>query len=152
MDRFTRGFILGVISSAIKDAINLLDYYVFHITNIRYPDFMASLVFGRHIKSMFELIICQILELGYEGILGIMFIYLAYRTHNKRNLWFKGFIFGTTAYIINYTLGAFYKLPVMQLVDAKSVISQVLTSAIFGVLMGMGVYWWGKKSGDFKDK
>lgn len=150
MDNFVRGFIIGVLTSAVKDGINAIDYFVFHITNIRYPDFMASIVMGRPIHTVAEYIICQIIELGYEGMIGILFIYFANRTRYKKNLWFKGLIIGIGAYIINYALASFFKLPVIKLVDAKTIISQVLTSGLFGILMGICTYWWGKRLGDYK--
>ena len=41
MDRFIRGFIIEAATSAIKDTINLLNYYVFHIANTLYADMLT---------------------------------------------------------------------------------------------------------------
>jgi hypothetical protein len=151
MDRFVRGFILGFATSAVKDIINLLNYHVFHSTNVRFADFMGNMVFRHKANSMIELVVCQILELGYEGVLGVIFIYFAYHTYNKKNLWFKGIVFSEGIYVLNYALASFFKLPIIQLVDLKTVLSQSLSSAVFGAILGLGVYWWGKKLGDFED-
>ena len=151
MDRLDRGFILGALTSSVKDILNLINFHVFHITNIRYLDFMANLVLGRPVHSLAETIICQILEIGYEGLIGMIFIIFAYHCPYRKNLWFKGMVMGTIVYFLNYSVASLYKLPVIRLTDAKTVTSQIVTSVIFGLLLGIGVKWWGKKIGDAVD-
>ena len=119
MDRFTRGFILGFATSASKDILNLLNYHVFHLTKVRFADFMANIVLGHKANTLLELVVCQILELGYEGIMGVVFIYFAYRTRHKQNLWFKGIVFSECIYALNYAVASLFKLPSYRMLILK---------------------------------
>jgi hypothetical protein len=89
MDRFLRGFIIGVLTSAVKDAINLFSNFMLHFSRATYADYMSIILIGKPAKTTALFIISQILELGFEGLIGIVFIYFAYRTKNKKTLWFN---------------------------------------------------------------
>lgn len=152
LDRFTRGLIVGVTTSAIKDALSFFSYYVLHFTKATYGHLMAVFLYGRAPRSIFELLIAQFVELGIEGALGITFIYYAYRTKNKKNLWLKGIFFAYTVYLGAYFTGTFYRLPLIGKPAIETVICNFITTTIFGILMGAMTYWWGKKLGDFSDE
>jgi hypothetical protein len=150
MDRFLRGFIVGVAADALKDALNLFSYYVLHLSKLRYADFISVLLLGHKINNTPDFIMSQILELGYAGTIGVLFIFFAYQTSNKRLLWFKGIFFGETAFLFAYALGSFFKIPHIYKVSAGTAISQFITSGIYGVGLGLGTYWWESKLGGFK--
>lgn len=152
MDRFVRGCIIGMVTSAIKDTLSWVDYIYLGFTNATYAHLMGGIIFGRRINTPAEIILAQIVELGFEGFIGILFIYFAYRTYNKGNLWFKGILFADSVYLFTFAIGSFFKLPVLHLASVGTSASTLLTSTIFGALMGVGVNWWGKKVGDLEDE
>jgi len=152
MDRLVRGFIIGVIGSLIKGVINWFSYGILHITKKTYGHFMAGMIYGRPVANNFDLFFAQLVEMGFSAMLGVAFIYYAYRTENKRNLWFKGIMFGTGAYLFFYAIGTFFKVPALGKISTATAISSIVTSAIYGLVIGVLTYWWGKKRGDFERK
>jgi Zn-dependent protease with chaperone function len=149
LDRFVRGFIIGVATSAVKDVLSYISYYVLHFTKATYGHLMAVYLLGRSPRTTFELIFSQIAELGIEGAVGVVFIYYAYRTKNKKNLWLKGIFFAFAVYFLTYVFGTFFRLPLIGRPAIETAVSNFITTAIFGVLMGAVTYWWGKRIGDF---
>ncbi len=149
MDRFVRGFIIGVVAGLIKNGINWFSYSVLHFTKKTYAHFMTSFLLGREAKTGLDLVFAQIVEVGFGGLVGVAFIYFAYRTKNKENLWFKGGIFGSLVYGLVYNIGTFFRITYQMNIAIETAINNIFTSSIFGVLLGLGVYWWGKKIGDF---
>jgi hypothetical protein len=51
MDRFVRGFIVGVIAGIVKNAVNLFAYYVLHTTRLLYADYMCLLLLEHKVKT-----------------------------------------------------------------------------------------------------
>ena len=152
MDRFERGFIIGVVASGIKDILSWLDYSILHFTKATYAHLMGVILFGRVVNTTSELIYSQLVEIGFEGFIGILFIYFVYRTENKRNFWFKGILFANGVYIFTSAINTFFRLPTLNLMTLETSISTAITSTIFGVFMGLGVYWWGIRIGDFESE
>lgn len=149
MDRFVRGFIIGVVANSIKDGFNWFNYAVLHYVKATYAHFMAAFFLGREVRTGYDLVFAQIVDLGFGGLVGVLFIYFAYRTKNKKNLWFKGIIFSSIIYGLAYNIGTFFRVPYQFNVPIETAAFNMLGSGINGVLMGVGTYWWGKKNGDF---
>lgn len=150
MDRFVRGFIIGMATSAIKDILSWIDYLYLGFTNATYAHLMGAILFGRRITTASELVLAQIIELGFEGFIGVLFIYFAYRTFNQTNLWFKGVFFANAVYVSTFAIGSFFRVPVLYQPSVGTSASTFITSTIYGVFMGLAVYWWGKRVGDFE--
>lgn len=87
--------------------------------------------------------------LGFEGFLGVVFIYFAYRTKNKKTLWFKGALFGLAIFLSVYGIGTLYRLPLINIVPAKTAMAQTVNSSLYGILLGLGIYRWGKRRSDW---
>lgn len=149
MDRFVRGFIIGVVATIIKDVLNLFSYSVLHFAKNTYAQFMGIILLGYVPRTTTEIVYAELMDIAFNGLIGVVFIYYAYRTHNKKNLWLKGIFFGEGLYIGIYSIGTFFGLPILSHVPIETAISNFITSGIDGFLIGIGVYWWGKRIGDF---
>lgn len=149
MDRFVRGFIIGAVASGIKDILSWLDYFYLHFTDATYAHLMGIVLFGRKPVTISELILSQTVEVMFEGFLGVVFIYFAYKTASKKNLWFKGIFFANAVYFSTFAIGSLYKLPVVYSPSVGTNASTLITSTIYGIFMGLGVYWWGKRLGEW---
>lgn len=51
-----------------------------------------------------------------------------------------------------YALGTFFRLPLIEKPPIGTLIAYFITSGIDGVIMGSGVYWWGKRLGHWDGK
>lgn len=149
MDRLVRGFIIGVIAAAIKDILNWISYTQLHFAKTTYAHLMFVLLSGRKPATIYDLIFGQFFEVMFGGAVGIMFIYYAYRTTHKNNLWFKGILFAEGIYLVVFALGTFFKMPLLFDVPTGTLVSNFSNTGVYGLSLGLGIYWWGKKTGDF---
>lgn len=151
MDRMVRGFIIGIATGAVKDILSFISYSL-HFSTATYGHLMSVYIYGKSARTTLELVFSQLVELGIGGAVGVAFIYYAYRTKNKKNLWFKGIIFAYGVYFLTYMFGTFFRLPLVGTPALKTSISNFITTAIFGILMGWVNYVWAKKIGDFSEE
>jgi hypothetical protein len=122
-----------------------------HSSKLLFADYFCIILLGHTVNSAADFIIAEIMEFGYGGMLGVIFIYYAYRTYNKKTLWFKGILLAEAGYLIAYALGTFFRLPELNIIDTTTAVLQVSSTAIFGVLLGLGVLGWGNKLEDLKN-
>jgi hypothetical protein len=72
MDRTLRGLFAGVAAGAIMNLWNLLDFYFIHITQLRFLDWAAVLVSWSKPKGSFNTIFYLIMQLLWDGMLGMI--------------------------------------------------------------------------------
>jgi len=77
------GSVGGGLEVSVKNVLNLISYYS-HFANGTYAHFMAVMLMGTQAKAPIEHIVAQIIELLMTGMIGIIFIYYAYRTELKK--------------------------------------------------------------------
>lgn len=136
MDRFIRGFIIGITAGGVKDLLSYISY-ILGWTNASYGHWMGAYLLGRPIRSSLEFIYAQVVELGLTGIIGIGFMYFAHRTGSKNNLWFKGLLAAQTIYFLAYVLATFFRLPLIATPDIGTSLSNLVTTSVYGILMGI---------------
>lgn len=144
MDRFVRGFIVGVVAATVKDTLNWLSFSL-HIAKHTYAEYSYTLLSGHLPAGTIDYVVGQLFELGLGGVLGILFTYYAHRTAGKRNLWFKGVFFALGLYFMTYVTGTLFHLQDIGHLDTTTIISNFITSTVDGMLLGLGVYWWGAR-------
>lgn len=149
MDRFLRGLVIGFIAVIVKDALNWFSYLVLHFSKSTYAHFMFVMISGRKPGSIFDVAFGQVFELAFGSVVAVAFIYFAYRTKNKSTLWLKGIVFGNAVYLAVFSLGTFFKMPLLYDVPTYTMIATLISTTIYGFLIGMGVYMWGRKLGDW---
>jgi len=58
-------------------------------------------------------------------------------------------IYGESLFLLFYAVGMVFNLPLFDHSPIQAVISNFITSNIFGLSLGPGAYWWGIRTGDF---
>ena len=152
MDRFARGFLIGMSVNVVKDSLNAFSYFVLHYSKSRYYQLISAFLLRREAKTTIELIYALLIEMAFAGVIGVFFMYYAYRIENKRNLWFKGLIFVNGVNFLAFTLGTFFKIPTLNSPPIETAVSSLITTSIFGVLLGYAIYWWESRHGGFQSR
>lgn len=76
-DRTTYGLVAGIIAGVTMNAWNLFDYYVLHLTEIRFLDWLAVLITWAKPANGFQTVIAIVLQtIVWEGFLGIALAHL----------------------------------------------------------------------------
>lgn len=145
-DKFTLGFIAGLIGAIPMNVINLFNYYVLHLVKIRYLDFSGYMIFGRMPKSTGEAILSQIVQLGFSGVLGAFFAKVL-EWISPANSWFKGILWGNGVWFVVYALTVLYRIPVLSTPNLNTAIAQNLTTALWGFTTALILVWLLKKVG-----
>lgn len=131
-ERFARSLIAGVFSSVILLALNLFSYYV-HISNRRFINYSALMIFGREFNNLSEAIISSIAQIGFATGLIVISSYLVLK-ENRKNYFWRGLFWGFGSWFaimsIAYIIGIHKILPV----KIGAAISLMVTSSIWGVL------------------
>lgn len=82
-DRFTRGFIAGLIGGIGSLAWGIFSKSILKFTELLYSDFAAILIYGVKASSSIEKAFAQFVVFGFWGLGGIVFILLIpYLTSN----------------------------------------------------------------------
>ena len=133
-DRFTLGFISGLIAGLIMNVLNFISYYVLHIATLRYLDFMAIIVYGNKPTNSFDTILALILHLGFTGILGILYAYLTPWLGAQNHL-LKGALYSVSIFFLTYAITFLFKVKDLTIVPPYTVASNIITAAIYGVVL-----------------
>lgn len=133
-DRFTRGFIAGVIAGLISAAWNLGVYFL-NLSTLRFLDFAAVLTYGRKTRVIWESVFSFVTTFFVFGALGIVFIYLI-TLITSENLMFKSFLFGVSAWFSFYAITLLFKIPELSRVSFLTTLSNFIGAAIYGIVLG----------------
>jgi len=136
-DRFTRGFMAGVIAGLISAVWNLGSYY-FNMSTLRFLDFAAILTYGRRTRNAWEAIFSWAATVFFYGLLGIIFVYLITLVTSE-NLFFKGSIYGITSWFTIYAITYLFKVPELSQISFLTTLSNFIGSVIYGVVLGYAV-------------
>ena len=135
-DRYTRGFIAGLLSGLVALALNLFSYYILHFATLLWGDFVAGIVFRRKVESSWEYIFAMVLGVLFTAVLGIMFSLIIPQIKSKY-LWFKGLIFGAALWFIFYTITIMFRIPTLTVIPPKTALSNLISASIWGILLGV---------------
>jgi ABC-type phosphate/phosphonate transport system permease subunit len=144
-DRFTLGFIAGIIGAIPMNAMSLFNYHVTHLAELRYLDFAGFMIFGKLPKTAGEVILSQIVQLAFSGVLGALFAkFLEWVT--PENAWFKGVLWGTGAWFVLYSITVIYKIPALSTPNFTTALLQNISTAIYGIILGLTFGWLVRKA------
>jgi hypothetical protein len=85
-DKFIKGIICGLYGGIVKDILGFIVKYFLKFTSIIYWDYAGILAYGRPPKTLLEIVIAILIELGFGVSLGIIFIYLTALIKSKHYL------------------------------------------------------------------
>ena len=141
MDRTFRGLTAGIIASVPKYVWNLFDYYLLHLTNLRFIDWSGMLLMGHIPDSTMDFILASFYLFLWDGLLGIAFAHLLGKT-TSRGYIIKGIMFSFAVAFIFRTLVLFYRIPVLSHSQTSlGMISNQLAGFLWGGLTGLILKW-----------
>lgn len=134
-DRLYRGFVAGVVGGIVASMLSHLSYFV-EFTTLRLSDWAAILIFG-HVPpfSLGENMFAVFIHIGWCGAVGSVFAYFLVWVTSRKIL-FKAWMLGTASFFIVYLLTSLFQTPGTVPVPLNTVLSNYITSSIFGVVMG----------------
>lgn len=132
-DRFTRGFLSGIVAGLVNNAITLTSYY-FNINQLRWLDWASLLVFNRRPGNVIETIITYGLQLMFSGILGILFAYLT-RIIGSTNYYLKAVIFGLGSWFMLFVIVHLLKVPGLINQTVGTVLTDIFAIFIWGLVL-----------------
>lgn len=132
-DRVTRGFIAGVAGGAAMSVLNLLSYLL-GIAEILYLDWAATLIYGYRYATAAEAAVAQAGQLFFSGIGGIIFAALIPRI-SRRNLFFKGIMWGLSIWFGTYAITALFKVGPLLPIKVDTVLSNIVGAATYGLVL-----------------
>ena len=139
-DRFSRGFIAGVVAAVPAFLWNKTAVYLLKISNMPWSEFAALFILGRKHGTSFEAIFSDFATLFFAGLMGILSAY-AIQKISSGNILFKGWVFGVTIWFIVFALAHLYRMPELASIDLGTVLSNLVGASIWGLAVGYSLKW-----------
>lgn len=138
MDRTIRGLIAGVVAGFIKNIWNLTDYYLLHLTKIRFLDWFGVLSNWERPANSLETIIYFVLQtVVWDGFLGVAFANMVPLITSKAIV-YKSTLYSMLLWFIFKVIVNLFRVPFLsgkQPLPGR--ISNILSIILWGVLMGL---------------
>lgn len=138
MDRTTCGFLAGIIGGIAMNIWNLIDYYVLHITQIRFLDWFIVLATLDKPTNAYMAVIGLILQITvWDGFLGILFAHLVPLITSK-GIVYKSTLYGVLLWFIFKTIVNLYNVPVLSgMQPFPGGLSNLLAIILWGIVLGV---------------
>lgn len=138
-DRFTRGFLSGIIAGAPTLAFALLAISL-NWTTIRWAHFTAKLLYGRIEMNLMENIFATVTTFFFCGGLGVIFAFVIPRI-SSLNYILKGWFFGSAVWFLAFAITKLFNVPQMTIIPFNSVVINFIEASIWGVSLGYCLKW-----------
>lgn len=136
MDRTIRGLVAGIIASIIQNTWNLIDYYFFHITKLRFLDWVSVLISWERPENNFFAIFCLVLQILWDGFLGVIFVHLIGLITSK-SLIIKSTIFGMILWFVFRVIVNLFRVPILSGIQHfPGGYSNFLAVVLWGITLG----------------
>lgn len=144
-DRFTRGFLAGLIAGTITLPWGLISKYLLKFSEMMYSDFAAFLIYGKKLETLIEMIFSQLVVFGFWGLGGVAFVFLIPYITSK-NLILKGLIWGAFIWFSSYVVTLLFKVKGLEIIDVNTSISQLIGAFIWGGALAAIIKYLDKKA------
>ena len=148
MDPTLRGLTAGIIAAVPKYVWNLIDYYLLHLTNLRFIDWSGMLIMGHIPDSTLDFMLASFYLFLWDGLLGIVFAHLLGKT-TSRGYIIKGIMFSFAVAFIFRCLVLFYRFPSLDAQTSLGMISNMFAGFLWGGLTGL-IFKWFDKANSFE--
>ncbi|MCR6544392.1 hypothetical protein [Dehalobacterium formicoaceticum] len=140
MDRTICGLLAGIIAGIAMNTWNLFDYYVLHLTEIRFLDWFSVLQTWAKPENGLQAVISLILQtMVWDGFLGIVFAHLVVLITSKaivyKSALYSALLWFTFKVIINICQVPFLSGPGEQPFSGR--MSNLLAIFIWGIVLGL---------------
>lgn len=137
MDKTFSGFFAGIYAGLIVSVISLPAYYWFHIVKIRFLDWTAILVLRDLPQNIPETIYALLLQLLWDGFLGIIFAFLL-PLMSAKGYKTKGAIYGLFLSFIFCSIAVLFRVPFLSAkVPFVTVLFNQLCVIIWGIFLAV---------------
>jgi hypothetical protein len=146
-DRFTQGFIAGLVGWLPQELFTWAMFYWFHIVKFRYHDFAAMIVFNYKPKAMWETIFAELIVLFFVGFLGAVFSMLIKAIFSS-NLLFKGWSYSVICWFLIYCAVTLFTVKgIYGTMDSKTALINLIAASIWGIVMAWTLLFLNRKYG-----
>jgi hypothetical protein len=134
-DRFTCGFLAGILGGMSASAVNT-PLYLLKLSEFRLIDFAGVLIYGHTPKTLPEIILGYLIHWGFAGFGAGVFVFLV-RLIKEDNFLFKSAIYGVGVWFIVFVVTELYKMPQFKTINFPSALITLAASAAYGIVMGL---------------
>ncbi|HBF38697.1 MAG TPA: hypothetical protein DDW50_15440 [Firmicutes bacterium] len=138
-DRFTRGFLAGVIAGIPVVAFSWVAASL-KWTTLRWSDFAAILIYGHKSANLGEEIFSVVGVFVFCGVLGIICAFIIPKISSSNYL-LKSWVFSIAVWFAAFVLTLFYKVPGLLIIPLKTVVSNFAEATIWGFMLGYCLKW-----------
>lgn len=134
-DRFTLGLISGIVAGGSSSLTNLILISGLHFGSLRFIDFSGAFIYGRKPSTPAEDLFAWVGYFAFTSFLGIIFAYLIPQL-TSQNIMLKSITFGIGVWFVSYAITFLFQTPFLNKVSLPSVLSNFISSTIFGIVLG----------------
>ncbi|ATW27448.1 hypothetical protein [Candidatus Formimonas warabiya] len=134
-DRVLIGFISGILAAMGADIINWV-LYCLNYTDMRFLDWAAVVFLGHLATNLMEVIVMQITQMIWDGVMGIVFIMII-PAIKSYGLVMKGVIFAFVLLFIFKGATVLFDLPDLKIISLETFLSNVFCTIIWGILVAL---------------
>jgi hypothetical protein len=138
-DRFTRGFLSGVIAGLPTLAFAFIASS-FKWTTLRWSNFAAILIYGQKSTNLSEEIFSSLGVFFFCGILGIICAFIIPKI-SSANYLLKSWVFSIAVWFFIFVATLFYKIPGLLIIPYKTAVSNFVEATIWGFTLGYCLKW-----------
>lgn len=132
-DRFTRGFVAGLIGGTVAAVFSFTSGFM-GFTTLRIADWLGIFIFAHTPPfSVGEIAYATLGQLTMAGVLGVGFAFWLPHV-SSRNLLFKGWFFSVTVWFALYAISTLFNLQGTAPLPLKTAISNFVSATIFGLV------------------
>ncbi|ATW27241.1 hypothetical protein [Candidatus Formimonas warabiya] len=137
MDRTCRGLVAGAVAGIAMNIWNLTDYYLFHITEIRFLDWAAVLLTWSRPPAAFQGVISLFVQLIWDAFLGAIFAHLLVLI-TSRELMIKSTLYSMILWFFFKIVVNFYRVPVLSGKQPfPGLLSNLAAIILWGIVLGL---------------
>jgi len=135
-DRITNGFLAGTIGGITANVWGFTAG-MFHLTTLRFVDWMAIILYGHVPPFTFgEIFLALLGHIVFCGMLGAAFAQLTPQ-NSSRNLIFKSWLYFMAVWFIIYTITTLFKTEGTTPLPVYTVLSNIISATILGVVQAL---------------
>lgn len=137
-DTFTSGFSAGLTSGLAANVLSLLFGFL-QFTTLRYADWTGIIIFGHTPPfSTGEIAFALAANIGFMGVLGIVFAYLI-PLMSSANLLLKGWVFSTFLWLLIYAVSTLFKVDGTMSLPLTTAVTNMITASAYGLVLAQSL-------------
>jgi hypothetical protein len=142
-DRFTRGFLSGLIAAIPSLAFAIISFSL-KWTTLRWAHFAALLIYGRKSTNLGENVFSSLAVFFFCGMLGIICAFIVPKI-SSTNYLLKSWVFSIAIWFFVFVVTFLFKVPGLLIIPYKTAVSNFIEATIWGLSLGYGLKWFDRR-------